>query len=112
MESDVLDLGVPTSLVFTRDESTSLSSAGSGLSESQKETLAALLDSGEDDLSSTAWLRESGMSDSTFYAARKALIGGGFVDIVKVGNRSRYRVTDKGREAVDPTGKGATDDAA
>jgi hypothetical protein len=112
-EGDVIDLNVPTSLVFTRDESRSNGGGARGyLSDTQREALTTLAESPEGDLSSTGWLRESGMVESTFYAARRFLLSDGLVEIVKAGKRTYYRISDKGRDVLSPAHTGGTSDAA
>jgi hypothetical protein len=49
-----------------------------------------------DGLSTTAWLNASGMADSSFYKARKELSGRRLIDVVKLGKRERYVVSETG----------------
>jgi hypothetical protein len=113
VEGDVIDLDVPSSLVFTRDETATHDKRSDGyLTESQRTALTALADNPEGALTTTAWLRESELVESTFFAARKVLLRERLVDLVKPGKRAFYQVSDRGRRVLAAGFRmGATDES-
>jgi hypothetical protein len=112
LETDVIDLNVATSLVFTRDDSPSTDS--DDLTDTQRQVLAVLSDANDEGLTFTEWLKAFGGPKSTFSDAKDVLVEGGYVGApAKGGKGARYTLTPKGRDALDsPDVEGETDDAA
>lgn len=112
--TDVIDLDIPTSLVFVpAEQGATTATTGGVFTEAQRKALIALRDSVDGDLATGRWLDATGLRESTFYDARTFLVRNGYVEVIDVArNRKANRITDAGQKALDPRTQRANSEGA